>query len=177
MIENFEVMGPRDRSGLETRRDLLVYSTAPLEQDVEVTGPVTVRLWVASSAVDTDFMVMLLDVHPDGKAYNVMPLEAGVLRARYSASQAAPKPLTPGEPVELTIGDMVTSNLFRRGHRIRLHVTSSRFPVFDRNLNTGEPPARATRMVTARQTILHDASHPSRMTLPIVPRPGQPDGR
>jgi putative CocE/NonD family hydrolase len=171
VIENFEVMGPRDRSGLETRRDLLVYSTPPLEQDVEVTGPVTVNLWISSSAVDTDFMVMLLDVFPDGKAYNVMPLEAGVLRARYRESQAAPKPLTPSAPVELLIGDMATSNLFRRGHRIRLHVTSSRFPVFDRNLNTGEPPATATRRVVARQTILHDAAHPSRMLLPIVPPP------
>jgi len=170
VIENFEVMGPRDRSGLESRRDLLVYSTAPLEQDVEVTGPVTVHLWVASSAVDTDFMVMLLDVHPDGRAYNVMPIEAGVLRARYRDSQAAPRLLVPGEPVELVIGDMVTSNLFRRGHRIRLHVTSSRFPVFDRNLNTGEPPAGATRMVVARQTVLHDVAHPSRILLPIVPR-------
>src|SRR5262249_53261950 len=79
VTENFEVMGPRDRSRLEMRRDLLVYSTPPLEEDVEVTGPVTVRLWVTSSAVDTDFMVMLLDVFPDGKAYNVMPLEAGVM--------------------------------------------------------------------------------------------------
>jgi putative CocE/NonD family hydrolase len=174
VIENFEVMGPRDRSGLESRRDLLVYSTAPLEEDVEVTGPVTMRLFVASSAVDTDFMVMLLDVDPGGRAYNVMPLEAGVLRARYRESEAAPRLLTPGEPVELVIGDMATSNLFRRGHRIRLHVTSSRFPVFDRNLNAGEPQARATRPVVARQTILHDAAHPSRLILPIVPRPGRP---
>ena len=171
VIENFEVMGPRDRSGLETRRDLLVYSTDPLLEDVEVTGPVQVRLWVASSAVDTDFMVMLLDVHPDGKAYNVMPIEAGVVRTRYHTSEAAPRLLAPQETVELVIGDMVTSNLFRKGHQIRLHVTSSRFPVFDRNLNTGEPPAGATRMVTARQTILHDAVHPSRIVLPVVPRP------
>ncbi|HKQ97381.1 MAG TPA: CocE/NonD family hydrolase [Candidatus Polarisedimenticolia bacterium] len=170
VLENFEVMGPRDRSALETRRDLLVYSTAPLEADVEVTGPVTAHLWVASSAVDTDFMVMLLDVHPDGRAYNVMPIEAGIMRARYRESQSAPRLLTPDEPVELVIGDMVTSNLFRRGHRIRVHVTSSRFPVFDRNLNTGEAPANATRMVTARQTVLHDAAHPSRILLPVVPR-------
>jgi uncharacterized protein len=170
VIENFEVMGPRDRSGLEARRDVLVFSTPPLEEDVEVTGPVTAVLWAASSAIDTDFMVMLLDVFPDGKAYNVMPIEAGVLRARYRVSERAPAPLTPEVPVELTIGDMATSNLFRRGHRIRLHVTSSRFPVFDRNLNTGEAPARARAMVTARQTIRHDASHPSRIILPIVPR-------
>jgi putative CocE/NonD family hydrolase len=107
----------------------------------------------------------------------VMPLEAGVLRARYRESQAAPKPLTPDEPVELVIGDMATSNLFRRGHRIRLHVTSSRFPVFDRNLNTGDPPATATRMVVARQTVLHDPAHPSRIVLPVVPRPTRPGGR
>lgn len=149
---------------------MLVYSTPPLEEDVEVTGPVTAHLWVASSAVDTDFMVMLLDVHPDGRAYNVMPIEAGIMRARYRESQTSPRRLTPDEPVELVIGDMVTSNLFRRGHRIRVHVTSSRFPVFDRNLNTGEAPATATRMVTARQTVLHDAAHPSRIVLPIVSR-------
>src|SRR5262245_48664648 len=116
-------------------------------------------------------MVMLLDVHPDGRAYNVMPIEAGVLRARYRDSERSPALLTPGEPVELVIGGMVTSNLFRRGHRIRLHVTSSRFPVFDRNLNTGEPPARARQPLGARQTILHDAAHPSRLVLPIVPPP------
>jgi predicted acyl esterase len=98
-----------------------------------------------------------------------------VLRARYRESQAAPKPLTPDEPVEMVIGDMATSNLFRRGHRIRLHVTSSRFPVFDRNLNTGEPPAQATRIVVARQTVLHDTAHPSRIVLPIVPRAAHPD--
>ena len=170
VIEDFESMGPRDRAGLEARRDVLVYTTEPLHDDLEVTGPVSVRLWLASSAVDTDVMVMLLDVHPDGRAYNVMPLEAGVLRVRYRESERAPRLLTPGEPVALTIGGMVTSNLFRRGHRIRLHVTSSRFPVFDRNLNTGEPPARGTRWVKAAQTILHDAEHPSRVVLPIVPR-------
>ena len=175
VIENFEVMGPRDRSGLETRRDLLVYTSEPLMEDMEVTGPVTVHLWVASTAVDTDFMVMLLDVHPDGKAYNVMPIEAGVARTRYRTSEAAPKLLSPHETVELIIGDMVTSNLFRKGHRIRLHVTSSRFPVFDRNLNTGEPPAHATRMVVAHQTVLHDALHASRIVLPVVPRSAAAD--
>jgi hypothetical protein len=169
-IENFEVQGPFDHAPQQGRQDVLVYSTEPLEQDVEVTGPVTVNLWAASSAPDTDFMVMLCDVHPDGKAYNLLPLEAGVIRARYRLSESAPSPLTPGEPAELRISGMVTSNLFKRGHRIRLQVSSSRFPTFDRNPNTGEPFGTSSRLVAARQTILHDPEHPSRVILPIVPR-------
>jgi putative CocE/NonD family hydrolase len=170
VIENFEVMGPRDRSGLGRRRDVLSYATPPLDRDVEVTGPVEAHLFIASSAVDTDFMVMLLDVHPDGRAFNVMPIEAGVLRARYRDGQTTPHFLTPDRPTAIVIGDMVMSQLFRKGHRIGVQVTSSRFPVFERNLNTGEPPAHATRMFAARQTILHDAAHPSWLILPVVPR-------
>jgi putative CocE/NonD family hydrolase len=169
VIENFEVQGPYDRSGLESRPDVLVFTTPPLDTDVEATGPVEVRLFAATDAPDTDFMVMLLDVHPDGKAYNLMPLEAGVIRARYRDSERSPRLMTPGQAVELTIGGMVTSNLFRKGHRIRLHVTSSRFPVFDRNPNTGEPFGTGTRLQPARQAIFHDAAHPSRLILPVIP--------
>jgi len=171
VIENFEMQGPYDRSELESRRDLLAFTTTPLQEDMEVTGPVTVHLFASTSAPDTDFMVMLLDVHPDGRAYNVMPLEAGAIRARYRESERAPRLMTPGEVVEFTISDMVTSNLFRKGHRIRLHVTSSRFPTFDRNPNTGEPFGTSARMETARQTIFHDAGRPSRLILPIIPGP------
>lgn len=169
-IVNFEKLGPYDRSAIQARQDVLVYTTEPLERDLEVTGPFTVRLWIASDAPDTDFAVMLCDVHPDGRAWNLTPQEAGFLRARYRRSESAPESLTPGEPTELVIGGMMTSNVFKTGHRIRLEVTSSRFPVFDRNPNTGEPPASATRMVTARQTIFHDAAHPSRVILPVIPR-------
>jgi hypothetical protein len=172
VIQNFEKLGPFDRFDLEARRDVLVYSTEPLAQDVEVTGPITVNLWVTSSVSDTDFGVLLCDVHPDGKSYNLTPLEAGFLRARYRKSESAPEPLAPGEPTELVISSMVTSNLFRKGHRIRLHVTSSRFPVFDVNPNTGEPFGASRRGVLARQAVLHDAAHPSRLTLPIIPRNG-----
>ncbi|MGH9748978.1 MAG: CocE/NonD family hydrolase, partial [Candidatus Polarisedimenticolia bacterium] len=171
-IVNFEQAGPWDRSALQSRRDVLVYQTPPLERDLEVTGPIEVRLWAASSAPDTDFAVMLCDVHPDGRAFNLGPQEAGFIRARYRVSESNPVFLTPDEPVEFVIGSLVTSNLFRRGHRIRLEVTSSRFPVFDRNPNTGEPPARARRMVPARQMVFHDAAHPSRLVLPVVPRDG-----
>jgi hypothetical protein len=167
----FEQQGAFDRSPIQARRDVLVYTTEPLESDLEVTGPIVVRLWIASSAPDTDFAVMLCDVHPGGRALNVLPQESGFLRARYRESETAPKFLAPGQPTEIVIGGMVTSNVFKRGHRIRLEVTSSRFPVFDRNPNTGEPFGVSARMVPARQTILHDAAHPSRVILPVIPRP------
>jgi putative CocE/NonD family hydrolase len=170
VIENFEVQGPFDHAPQQRRPDVLVYTTDPLPDDLEVTGPITVHLWAASSAPDTDFMVMLCDVHPDGRAYNLMPMEAGVIRARYRRSESSPEMLRPGEPEEFVIRGMVTSNLFRAGHRIRLQVGSSRFPTFDRNPNTGEPFGASTRMAAARQTILHDPAHPSRVVLPVVPR-------
>jgi hypothetical protein len=173
VIANFETMGPFDHAPLQARRDVLVYTTEPLEEEVEVTGPVTVNLWTASSAVDTDFAVMLCDVHPDGKAFNLMPMEAGMLRARYRNSESSPELLKPGQPTEFVISGMVTSNLFRRGHRIRLQVTSSRFPTFDRNPNTGDPFGATARMIVAHQTVFHDAARPSRVTLPIIPRAGE----
>jgi putative CocE/NonD family hydrolase len=175
VIENFESAGPFDHSVIQQRDDVLVYTTDPLDSDVEVTGPITAHLWIASSAVDTDFGLMLLDVHPDGKAFNMMPMDAGFLRARYRDSEESPVFLTPGEPTEIVISGMVTSNLFRAGHRIRILVSSSRFPVFDRNLNTGEPPAASSHMISAHQTILHDAAHPSRVILPVIPRAGRSD--
>ncbi len=174
VVENFEKMGPYDHSKMQSRQDVLVYSTEPLSEEVEVTGPITVHLWAASSAVDTDFAVMLCDVYPDGRAYNLMPNEAGFIRARYRRSESVPELLTPNEPTEFVIDGMVTSNVFKRGHRIRLQVSSSRFPSFDRNPNTDEPFGASSRMVVARQTILHDAAHPSRVILPIIPRAAQP---
>jgi hypothetical protein len=169
-IENFETAGPFDHAVIQARRDVLSYTSEPLAEPLEVTGPVSVELWVSSSATDTDFAVMLCDVHPDGRAFNLMPMEAGILRVRYRNSQAAPEPLVPGQPVRIVIGDMVTSNVFLPGHRIRLQVTSSRFPSLDRNPNTGEPFGVSSRTVVARQAILHDAQHASRLILPIVPR-------
>ena len=168
--ENFESSGPFDHAPIQEREDVLVYTSAPLERDLEVTGPVTADLWIASSAVDTDFGITLLDVHPDGRAFNVMPNEAGYLRVRYRDSESSPTFITPGEPTAIRIGNMVTSNLFRKGHRIRVLITSSRFPVFDRNPNTGDNPAEAVRMEPAQQTVFHDDARPSRITLPIIAR-------
>jgi hypothetical protein len=164
------VQGPYDQSGHESRKDVLVYETEPLAQDVEVTGHIEVELFVASSAKDTDFVVRLLDVHPDGRAFNLMSPTVEVMRARYRNGESKPELLTPGEIVSLRLPNLVTSNLFHAGHRIRIHVTSSFFPHFDRNPNTGEPVGTSSRMEAARQEIHHGRAHPSRIVLPLIPR-------
>jgi hypothetical protein len=129
---------------------------------------VTVTLWAASTAPDTDFVARLVDVYPDGRAIN---LTDGILRARFRAGIDAPEsPIEPGRAHEYTIDLWATSNLFRAGHRIRLDVTSSSFPRWDRNPNTGAQLGTDTALAAATQTILHDAEHPSRVVLPIVPR-------
>ena len=163
---SFAPGGPMDHSTKEDRADVLVYSTPPLERDVEATGPVRLHLWAASSAVDTDFTGMLLDVGPCGCARN---LTDGILRARYRNSRSSTELLTPGQPVELEIDLVATSNVFRKGHQIRLEISSSNFPRFDRNLNTGKGFDDAEVLV-ATNTVLHDSDHTSYLELDIVPR-------
>ncbi len=158
--------GPKDQRPVEDRNDVLIYSTPALDHDVEVTGPVQLQLFASSSAVDTDFTAKLVDVYPDGSAFN---LAEGIIRAKYRNSQASADTLTPGKVYPLTIDLLATSNLFRAGHRIRLEVSSSNFPRFDRNLNTGETAATSTKWIPATNTILHDAAHPSALVLPVVP--------
>ena len=157
--------GPKDQRPAEAREDVLVYSTGPLTADMEVTGPVRLELYAKSSAVDTDFTAKLVDVWPDGFAQN---LTEGILRARYRDSQNAPKLMNPGELYKLSIDLWSTSNVFRQGHRIRLEISSSNFPRFDRNLNTGRSGEFETRSVTATNTIYHDAGHPSAVVLPVI---------
>ena len=157
--------GPRDQRPLEARDDVLVYSTPPLAQDLEVTGPVRLDLYASSSAVDTDFTAKLVDVAPDGFAQN---LTEGIVRARYRDSQEQPTFLNPGQTYKLGIDVWATSNVFRKGHRLRLELSSSNFPRFDRNLNTGEDSATARKPVSASNTIYHDAEHPSALVLPVV---------
>jgi putative CocE/NonD family hydrolase len=159
--------GPFDQSEIELREDVLVYSTPPLETDVEVTGPVTVTLYAASTARDTDFTAKLVDVYPDGKAIN---LTDGVIRARYRESFTNPELIEPGRVYKYTIDIWATSNLFKQGHRIRVDISSSNFPRFDRNLNTGNIAYSDTQMQTATQTIYHNAQYPSHITLPVIPR-------
>jgi hypothetical protein len=160
--------GPRDQKDVEARSDVLVYSTPALEQDLEVTGPVTLDLFAKSSAVDTDFTAKLVDVGPDGFAQN---LTEGILRASFRESTLGdPKPITPGQVYEYKIDLWSTSNVFLKGHKIRLEVSSSNFPRFDRNLNNGKRAADNSDFVKATNTILHDSDHPSALVLPVVAR-------
>jgi len=159
--------GPRDQQQVEARPDVLVYSTPALDADTEVTGPITLDLYAQSSAVDTDFTGKLVDVAPDGASYN---LTEGILRARFRDSTAEATPLVPGKPYHLTLDLWSTSNVFLKGHKIRLEVSSSNFPRFDRNLNTGQSAATSRTFVKATNTILHDAAHPSALILPVVPK-------
>jgi putative CocE/NonD family hydrolase len=158
---------PADQREVEQRPDVLVYTTPPLETATEVTGPISVVLWIASSARDTDFTAKLVDVAPDGTA---RLLTDGIQRARYRKSTRKPELLAPGTLTELTIDVGVTGNLFKAGHRIRLEVSSSNFPRFDRNPNTGGPFGEGVEVKRADQTIFHDAGRPSRLILPVIPR-------
>ena len=163
-----EGLGPRDQRAIESRTDVLTFTTAPLAQDVEVIGHIEFHLWVASSAPDTDFICRLIDVDTDGAAWNLMSPTLEVLRAKYRHGETEPVYLTPGRPEELTFRLGLTANRFLHGHRIRVQVMSSFFPHLDRNPNTGRPSAIESRLVPARQTIFHDAARPSRVILPVV---------
>lgn len=161
--------GPRDQRAVELRKDVLVYTTAPLAYDLEVTGPVELTLYAASSARDTDFTGKLVDVYPDGRA---LILTDGILRARYRNSFSQAELLDPGTIYELHIDLVATANVFKAGHCIRLEVSSSNFPRFDRNSNTGGPIAleAETDSVIAINAIFHDNVHPSYLSLPIIDR-------
>ena len=158
--------GPRDQRALEARSDVLVYSTRPLEQDLEVTGPVQLELFAKSSAVDTDFTAKLVDVGPDGFAQN---LTEGIVRARYRNSQEKAELMNPGQIYKFTLDLWATANVFRKGHSLRLEISSSNFPRFDKNQNTGDDAGVGGKSVPATNTIYHDAEHPSALVLPIVP--------
>lgn len=158
--------GPLDQRAVETRKDVLVYSTPPLPKDMEVTGPVKMILYAASSAVDTDFTAKLVDVFPSGEARILCD---GILRTRYRESLEHPKLMTPNEPYRLAIDVGVTSNLFRAGHRIRVEISSSNFPKYDRNPNTGRRVADDKEFRRANQTIFHDRERHSYLLLPVVP--------
>jgi uncharacterized protein len=160
-------MGVMDQRPVEARSDVLVYTSAVVTNALEVTGPVVVTLHAASSAPDTDFTAKLVDVRADGYAQN---LADGIVRARYRDSREIPAPLTPGAVSRFTIDLWATSHVFLPGHRIRVEISSSNFPRFDRNLNTGDDQATGTRWQPAQQTIFHDARYPSHILLPIIPR-------
>ena len=147
-------------------RPRFVFAETELEHDLEVTGPLAVVLYAASSVRDTDFTAKLVDVHPDGRAIH---LAEGIIRARHRQSMTQADFLEPGEVAEYHIQLAPTSNVFRQGHCLRVEISSSNFPRFDRNLNTGEPIATSTRIQIAQQTVLHTQSYPSHILLPIIP--------
>ena len=157
---------PSDPSETETRADVLVYTSDALGEDLEVTGYVELVLWAASTARDTDFTAKLIDVAPNGVART---LTDGILRARYRNSKTAPELLTPGVPVELRLDLLATSNVFLTGHRIRLEISSSNFPRFDRNPNSGAEFGVDAEVRTAEQTVFHDSLRASHLLLPVVP--------
>lgn len=169
---NSRFYGCRDTLPLSARSDVLVFQTGELQEDVEVTGPLTVNLWAASSAVDTDFTAKLIDVHPasvdypDGFSQNISD---SIIRARYRNSRDEAEMLTPNEITEFEIVLYPTSNVFAKGHRIRLDISSSNFPRFDINPNTGGALGRDRRIVIAEQAVYHDPEHPTHIVLPIIP--------
>jgi putative CocE/NonD family hydrolase len=159
-------LGPQDQAKAESRSDVLVFTTPALTKDLEVTGPVSLDLYVSSSAVDTDFTGKLIDLWPNGFAQN---LTEGILRLRYRNSQEKPDLAKPDEIYHVTVDLWATSNVFLAGHKLRLEISSSNFPRFDRNLNTGEEQATGTRMNKATNVIYHDKGHASALILPLVP--------
>jgi putative CocE/NonD family hydrolase len=168
LMPTIMLAGIEDQTEVEFRDDVLCYSTPVLTTPVEVAGPVTATLWAASSAVDTDFTAKLVDVDPDGAAWHMAD---GIVRARYREStQRRSAPLTPGEPVQFEVDLWDLAHTFEPGHRIRLEISSSNFPRFDRNMNTGHELGAdgAEDAIRAGQQILHDAEHPSALVLPVM---------
>jgi len=156
---------------LADRPDVNVFETEPLESDIEMTGPIAVNLWISSDATDTDFTAKLLDVYPPTEGYPDgfhLPLADSILRARYREGFDAEILMEPGTVYELQIELPPISNLFTRGHRIRVDISSSNFPRFDVNPNTGEPIGRHNGSQVARNTVFTDANRPSHIVLPIV---------
>lgn len=182
--ELFAPFGPQDqrerpgafgcsgRLPLSARADVLVFQTPPLAQDIEVTGPLVAHVWVSSSAVDTDFTVKLIDVHPPNEDYvdgYAMNLSDGIIRARYRAGFERAVLMTPGEVYRLRIEMYPTSNLFKQGHRIRVDISSSNYPTYDVNPNTGDSPMAGGKCIVAENCVRCEASNPSHIVLPIVP--------
>ncbi len=160
--------GPQDQRCLEMRSDVLCYTSGPLEADLEVTGPIKVILHAQTDGKDTDWTAKLVDVWPSGYAINLCD---GILRARYREGFSSPTLLEPGNVYEYEIEVGVTGNVFRKGHRIRLEVSSSNFPRIDRNPNTGHPIGLDAALRPAHQTVHHSSAHPSHILLPTIPQP------
>lgn len=160
--------GAHDYRTLASRPDVLTFETAPLEEDVEVIGAMTAEVFLSTDARDTDLWVKVFDVAPDGTAWSLMSPGLDVIRASYRDTTAGRQLLTPGQVYLLRLGDLYTGNQFRKGHRIRVNISTTFSPHFSRNLHTGELETTSSRMRTARVTIHHDSRYPSRLILPVM---------
>jgi putative CocE/NonD family hydrolase len=167
---SFEKSYPYDQKENETRKDVLTYTSSPLAEDMKVVGEVVAELFVSSSAKDTDFAITLTDVYSDGKSINLSGMDAGYLRMRYRNGFEKQELITPGEVYKIKIGQLHTANLFKKGHRIRVQITSSKAPHYDPNPNTGTEIATEKNLVPATNTIHHSKKYPSKIILPIIPK-------
>jgi putative CocE/NonD family hydrolase len=166
----YEVFGPHDYSGLTRSADILVFETEPFAEDTEITGAISAEMFVSCDCPDLDLWVKVLDVGPDGKAFNLMSPGSDVRRASLRDPGRGRELLEPGEVYLLRLENLVTSQVFATGHRLRILVTGSFFPHFSRNLHTGDSEAFSSSMATAEVQIHHDPDHPSRLVLPVIPR-------
>lgn len=165
----YEKSYPYDQREIESRKDVLVYTSAPLTSDLEVAGEIITELFVSSAAKDTDFSFTLCDVYPDGRSINLTGLDAGYLRMRYRKGLNKQELITPNEIYKIRIGNVYTANLFKQGHRIRVYVTSSKAPHYDPNPNTGTEIATEKNLVSTTNTLHHSYRYPSRLILPVIP--------
>jgi putative CocE/NonD family hydrolase len=168
---SYEKSYPYNQRTNESRSDVAVYTSAVLTEDMEVTGEIKAELFVSSTARDTDFTFTLCDVAPDGTSINLHGLDEGYLRMRYRTSLAKQELMMPGEIYKIEIGQAYTANLFKKGHRIRVYITSSKAPHYDPNPQTGTEIATEKNLIPATNTIHHDSAHPSKIILPVIPRP------
>ncbi len=166
----YSTFGARDYKSLAGRKDVLVFDSSPLDSDLDVTGPIEATIYVSADVPDFDLWVRVLDVWPDGRAYNLMSPGLDVLRASYRNGSAQPELLQPGQIVRLDLDRLLTSNVFKAGHRIRVQVSGAFFPHFSRNLQTGKSEASSSETRVAHIRIYHDADHLSRIVLPVIPR-------
>ncbi len=165
---SYEKSTPYDQRDNENRKDVLVFTSRILDEEIEVTGEIVAELFVSSTGKDTDFTITLCDVYPDGKSINLSGLDAGYLRMRYRNGYEKQELMTPGEVYKIRIGQLYTSNLFKKGHRIRLYITSSKAPHYDPNPNTGTEIASEENLVPATNTVFHSKKYPSRLVVPVV---------
>jgi uncharacterized protein len=170
VTDPYTALGARDYRAFVGRKDVLVFDSEPLTADTEVTGPVRAEIYASAEVPDFDLWVRLLDVAPDGKAYNLMSPGLDVLRASYRQGSVQPELVKPGEIVYLDLDRLLTSNAFKTGHRIRVQISGAFFPHFSRNLQTGKSEATSSESRIGHIRIYSDAEHASRIVLPVIPR-------